>query len=332
MEKKIVLLDPSIKSNGKTSPNLGDIIIYEAVKEMLSEVFPGNSLIRISTHEQITEAHKILIKESDLTFVGGSNLLTSHILTFDRLVPSKKRFFHFFPGFKNIIPIGVGWSSYNGKPDFHTRKYYKNIFNKKINISVRDSYTKNKLLSAGIKNVINTGCPTLWNIKNTIPQKFNNVLEDILFTLTDYHPNIAADNKLLETLIKYKKKRLIFFPQGPADLDYLQSLDIYKNNKAHFNLLPYDFEEFKIYTSNNTFNYIGTRLHCGIRCMQLQQPGLIIGIDNRALEIANDTLIPVVERNDFESIDTWLGGGQVFKTQTTIPHNEINRWKAQFKD
>ncbi len=332
MIKKIALLDPSMKSNGKTSPNLGDIIIYESVKEMLSEVFPGHSLVRISTHEQITRAHKILINQSDFTFVGGSNLLTSHILAFDRLVPSKKRFFHFFPGFKNVVPVGVGWSSYIGEPDFHTRKYYKNIFHRKINLSVRDSYTKNKLQSSGIKNVVNTGCPTLWNIKNRIPQKFNHSLEDILFTLTDYHPDEVADNKLLETLIRYKNKRLVFFPQGPADADYLQSLSVYRDNSTQFYLLPYNFEEFKNYTANNEFNYIGTRLHCGIRCMQLQQPALIIGIDNRAVEIANDTLIPVVKRNDVETIETWMKGGQIFNTQTTIPHHEISRWKAQFKD
>ena len=54
--------------------------------------------------------------------------------------------------------------------------------------SVRDEYTKDMLERIGIKNVINTGCPTMWSLTEEhckqIPIKKSN---SVVFTITDYN-------------------------------------------------------------------------------------------------------------------------------------------------
>jgi hypothetical protein len=314
----IVLLDPSIRDNNLPSYNLGDIIIYESVKKFLDEKYPDAEIIRISSHQKILDAQKKLIKNADMSFVGGSNILTSNILTFDRMVPSKKRFFHFFPGFRNIITIGVGWSKYDQIPSFHTKVYYRNIL------------SKENFHSMGLNKVINTGCPTIWSLQNRLPLNFDHSYKTTLFTLTDYCRDEDNDNKLIEIILKNTDGKYYFFQQGPRDREYLESLSSYKKNAAMFELLPYDYQIFTNFVNNTRFNFIGTRLHSGIKCMQSNNPALIIGVDNRAIEMHKDFKLPVVKRGEHEKVLKWIGGDMIFLEPLNIDKDAIQNWTNQF--
>ena len=76
-------------------------------------------------------------------------------------------------------------------------------------------------------------------------------------------------------------------------------------------------------------DFIGTRLHGGIRALQHSCRALIIGIDNRATELAKDINLPVVAMDDPENLSMALKNG--WEISVTLPEKNIATWKSQFQ-
>ena len=76
---------------------------------------------------------------------------------------------------KNTILLGAGWREYEKSVNLYTKYFWKTVLDKRYLHSVRDNYTKARLRKMGIGNVINTGCPTMWNLTpefcSTVPEK-----------------------------------------------------------------------------------------------------------------------------------------------------------------
>jgi polysaccharide pyruvyl transferase WcaK-like protein len=53
-------------------------------------------------------------------------------------------------------------------------------------------------------------------------------------------------------------------------------------------------------------DYVGTRLHAGIRALQKGRRALIISVDNRATEIGRDTHLPIVERKNMSCLEAMI--------------------------
>jgi hypothetical protein len=326
----IILIDPALKTNeGLVSDNLGDCVISESTKKILAEIFPTKELVLISPHVPFSSKEKKLINDSVFTFVGGTNILTSDIRHFPRLSPKKTKGFYLYPGIKNLILIGAGWSQYDSKPDWATVVYYKHIFHKRIKHSLRDTYTLKKLNDARIKNCLFTSCPTTWELDIKLENQFNENYP-VLCTLTDYNKDTNADTELLKKISTVTSLPIYFFPQGSEDISYLKSLQFYKDNTSKFKLLPRDYNEFKSFIESMDVNYIGTRLHAGIKCLSRKIPSLIIGIDNRALEMRKDLNLPVIKRSELRYIDVWLEGNH--ETIIKLPQQNIADWKKQFSN
>jgi polysaccharide pyruvyl transferase WcaK-like protein len=330
MKNYIALLDPSLMdNNGTLSFNLGDVIIYEAISKFLKQAFADKEIIRISTHAEFDRREINLIKGADFAFVGGTNLLTSDIRHFPRFTPRKRKFFYLFPKFKNAILFGAGWNRYEKRPDLFSSIYYNNVLNKKYFHSVRDGYSQEQLKKAFIRNTLNTSCPTTWELNPDFENRFNPVADTILFTITDYAPNPESDAQLINLLLKSESKHLFFFPQGRNDIHYLQSIDSYKKNKSRIFLLDHNYDAFINFVDHTHFNYVGTRLHAGIRCLSAGNPALIISIDNRTTEIGKDIRLHVAPRNDFRRISKWIH--EEYKpAPLKLPVENIQKWKMQF--
>lgn len=316
--KTITVLDTSIATT-----NLGDEIIVDGVKKELSEMFEDSSMfLSVPTHEKISHHSRKIINTSMYSFVAGTNLLNSKY----RLIRPRSWKLNLFDAFivNNVILMGVGWGDYQGDVHPLARYFYKQVLDPKAIHSVRDDYTKKKLESIGISNVVNTGCATMWKLTPehclTIP---TGKAQNVVFTLTDYSKDPIKDQKLIDILEK-NYKRVFFWIQGRKDLDYIQSL-VYKNIEfIGPSLNSYD----KILESNLDLDYVGTRLHAGIRAMQKKRRTIIIGIDNRALEKKKDFNINVVERKDIETIESIINNK--LNTKLTLDFNKINEWKNQF--
>ncbi len=318
--ESIVILDTSIATN-----NVGDEIIMDAVNNQLYNVFTDSMFVKLPTHEIIYKTGISLIRKSDQAFLGGSNILYSAM---DKYKQWKIMLWQSFFVKEKITLLGVGWRDYQGSPNWFTKFLLKNILSKKIKHSVRDSYTEKFLKDLGFNNVINTSCPTMWELTeehcSQIPLEKS---ENVIFTLTDYNQDIEQDTFLIQTLLDHYQN-VYYWVQGKKDLSYLQSLktnvDITKINIISPNLRSYDD-----FLSHYDCDYIGTRLHGGIRAIQKRKRAIIIGIDNRALEKQKDFNLHVIERKYLKAeLLQRINSG--FKTQIKLPLDNINTWKKQF--
>ncbi|MEJ0000264.1 MAG: polysaccharide pyruvyl transferase family protein [Verrucomicrobiota bacterium] len=83
--------------------------------------------------------------------------------------------------------MGVGWWQYQDPPDWRSWFLWMAALSWRHLHSVRDEYTRSKLAAMGLRNVINTGCPTMWPFldfdQSTIPVT---KAENALLMLTDY--------------------------------------------------------------------------------------------------------------------------------------------------
>ena len=77
-------------------------------------------------------------------------------------------------------------------------------------------------------------------------------------------------------------------------------------------------------------DYVGTRLHGGIRALQKNIRTIIIGVDNRALEKKKDFHLPVIDRNEIEDLEYLIQ--KDYKLDIKLPNDNINKFKKSFLD
>lgn len=332
VNNKVTLFDPSLWTNeGERSINLGDVIIHEAVEKYLKSIFSYSEITRISSHR--IPSSKLLkeARKSSFVFFGGTNALSSDLKQYNQWklpVPNRLAWPFKFP-VNDMILMGVGWWQYQNSPTKYTRAFYKRVLTHKYVHSVRDSYTLLKMKQLGFENVVNTGCPTMWELNGLNIAARVGRPENCLFTLTDYMRNPGADDKIIEIILNGYKGKIFFFPQGSLDLEYIASLGNYQKHCARIMIINRTFEDYVATLADNDVDYIGTRLHAGIKALQLNKNALILSVDNRAIEISNDTGLPVVSRNEIEKISLWIAGQKMFD-EIRMPVGEIERWKMQF--
>lgn len=315
--RKVLLFNPGVGSLNK-----GDEIISDAVTNNIDFCLQNNFVTSISTHTPLNYTYVKHLKNYDLKFVCGSNLLMGKMNGLFRqwdITPLS------ISAVKECILVGVGWWQQNDKPNLYTKWLYRKILNKNYLHSVRDEYTKKMLESIGVKNVINTGCCTMWGFTkefcNQIPTKKS---DDAIFTITDYNEDEENDSLMIKTIIK-NYKNVYFWPQGEKDYDYILKLGF--NNEVKF--INSDLKSYDDFLSKHDCDYIGTRLHGGIRALQHKKRSIIISIDNRAREKKKDFNIPCIERNEMSNLNKMINSS--FKTEINIPIENINKWKSQFE-
>lgn len=323
--KKIIFFNTEI-----SSLNIGDKIIMESCYRSLKKLFKDSFFVDIPTHIILNKKDFWIMEENKYMFVCGTNLLRGMKLfsfknqwkigcLFLRYLLKKK--------INNVVLVGVGWTSYK----YARISFLEKIFLRKLLInghihSVRDEYTKCKLNEIGIKNVINTGCITTWDLTKehcrSIPTKKN---EKVIVTLTDYDKNYEKD-KLLFEIIDKNYKKIYFWPQGVGDIKYIN--DLLKNNNINYEIISPNYESYCEFLKNNECDYIGTRLHGGIKALQMLKRTIIIGIDNRALEMKKNNL-PVIARDKIKmELEAKINSN--FITEINILEQEIKEWKKQF--
>lgn len=313
--KKIVLYNPAI-----SSLNIGDEIIAKSCKQNLDKIFNNDMYIEISTHLPVNNSYLKRIKDVRHSFVLGSNLLMPKLDARFRQWDIKMWNVEYM---KPVILMGVGWNKYSTKTTTYTKNLYKRLLSDKYLHSVRDIYTEQKLKEIGINNVINTGCPSFWELTKehckSIPKSKAN---KVVFTLTDYKRDFVKDKKLLE-ILKRNYKEVLFWIQGSDDYEYFKQI----NTNNNIQIIPPKLEEFDKILKTNV-DYIGTRLHGGIRAIQHKCRSIILAVDNRATELNKNYNIPVIQRNDINNLENVINNELV--TDILLPSENIEKWKKQF--
>ncbi len=312
----ITILDTSISST-----NIGDEIIMEAVGRQLAPALSGAYVNRVASHETMSGKSRGMIGGSDHVIAGGSNLLSSHAAfrSVWKLSPLAARLG------RKFVMMGVGWYHDQGPPDPYTAWLYRSIFSRDRVHSVRDSYTKKKLEGLGFSNVLNTGCPTLWELPADVNERTpHEKAPNVITTLNTYMKDRDADAALL-ALLQSKYERVFAWVQTYADQDYLKRLFPGVELIAP-NLASYD----AMLASDIALDYVGNRLHAGIRALQKGRRAVIIEIDNRAREMGRDFKLPTVPRDDFGRLERMIHGP--LETEIALPRADIERWLAQWTD
>lgn len=317
--QKIGIMDPTIGTS-----NQGDFIIKDAVNKQLGPLFPNTFFTNYPS--QLHRGLDTLLQQRDnerILFVAGTNLLSSNMDFYYqwKVGPMDVRFLK-----NRYVLFGVGWWQYQETPNAYSRWLYQNVLSQEYIHAVRDSYTANKLQEAGIKNVVNTTCPTLWDMTpercRAIPTRR---ATDVVTTLTYYHKHVQHDRQLLDQLLKNYRDVYVWI-QGVKDLEYLRELN-YDTNDRIIAVDP-SLSAYDALLSQPDIDYIGTRLHAGVRALQHGNRMLILAVDNRALEISRDTNLNVIPREEVDQIASFIDGD--YETMIHLPQQTIDRWRSQF--
>lgn len=326
MYNTVFLFDTSIATE-----NLGDYIIMNAVKKQLQEMLPHSFFVSSATHDTLGKEAKKWNKKAKYSFIGGTNLLTNRFIGRNH---SQWKYGFRDLQVKNSIGVGLGWQSYHEYNNILNlpfklaqQELYKYSLSHEYAHSVRDSYTQKRLAEFGIES-INTSCVTMWDLtEEHLAQIPAGKADTVITTITNYCKTpeyIQMYEKLLDTLLNsYQHVKL--WIQAKEDFDIFNQLNVKNLKKIEFispNLNAFDNE------LTQRVDYIGTRLHAGIRALQYKNRSLIIELDNRAHEIAKDTNLPTLDYRKINKLEEFIDCPQDMDIH--VPFDNIKRWKEQF--
>ncbi len=313
VERSFTLIDTSIAAS-----NLGDSIIMEAVRHELSDLLSQVRCFTVASHERMTRISRSLIRQSAFSLVGGTNLLSSRmwIRCPWKLTP--------FDGVlcRRIVLMGCGWYQFQRRPDAYSRWLLRSILSPTHVHSVRDSYTQQMLKSIGVTRVLNTGCPTLWSLS---PERLRSVPMEkghaVLTALNTYFPAPKLDRALLQLLCRSYAK-VYFWLQNPADYPYARQFGL---RLVYLDPTLKALDE--LLSGEAGIDYIGNRLHAGIRALQHGVRSLIVEVDNRAHMMGVDFGLPTVARADLGCVASWIERSSPLVLR--VPQAAIAEWKRK---
>lgn len=313
----VLLYDPAV-----SSLNIGDHIISDSCARELAPLLDESFVVRVSSHLPVSR-YLSYIGRIDHRFVCGSNLLRGRM-------NARFRQWDVTPRWSGLVGpavlLGVGWWQYGDEPNAYTKWLYRRILSDDVTHSVRDEYTAGFLRAMGF-SVLNTSCPTMWRLDE---QHCRSVPVDrassVVTTVTDYSKDPVRDRAMLFSLADLYRDVHVWV-QGAGDLQYLDTLDL---PWLRFELVGPTLEKFDAVLEAGDVDYVGTRLHAGIRALQHGRRSLIIGVDNRAAEKHKDFNVPYLPREEIARLGEVLSGQ--LTTAIRIPLERIAEWRAQFPE
>lgn len=238
--------------------NAGDYLIKYRAKKLFSILRPDRKIIDFDGWKPLSDQDLSVVNESKaLILVGGPALQ-------NRMYP---RVYGLRKNLDDIkVPImmmGVGWYSksgrwedtYNYKLDENSLRLLKKIADSGFLSSVRDYHTLNTLQNFGIKNVLMTGCPALYEA-DQINQVFSfpNEIKKIGYSLgVSMNTSENMKRQMKQVLITLKDmfpdaEVVTVFHHSIAE-DYLQTDGATKKlYKTHL--------QFKDWLEENDFAYV----------------------------------------------------------------------------
>ena len=319
-KRTVGLIDPALEQGGQWDINLGDQIISESVVKILEQSCGLKLVVRVPSLRKLQKQELVALNDCDYVIVGGTNLLSSNMNKYRQWLIGLYDSFYL----KQVILLGVGWWQYQPLPNLYTRLLLRRVLSSTEFHSVRDNYTKSKLASLGIKNILNTSCPTLWDLtpelQKGVPKKKG---ANVVTTLTSYKKSPEEDRELLQVL-RRNYREVFLWAQGDEDGNYAREM-LHDIKILSFGLSGYD----RFLLEQDDIDYIGTRLHAGIRAVQMKKRSLILSVDNRAKEMGRDTNLKTMDRGDTIEMEKWIHSDHI--TDIRVPFDDIAKWIEQFR-
>lgn len=327
--KIIGLIDPSIASF-----NLGDKIVAFYCRKILEDMFPDHFFIDLPAYIKNDERIQEIVNKSDHIFFLGTAPITKEITFRWPIIMDQYQ--------KKVVLMGVGFNNMN--PDnFNSiaKEVYLSNLSTKYKHSIRDTYSEFRIAGGIGLGAINTSCPTLWNLCSELKttklnyKKTNNVV----FTVNSSRGDLEKDSEILK-ILHFEYERILFYPQTPNDLAYLQKCISIIRNKyfvdCNISIIKPTLNSLNDFYSKNSkyCNYVGARLHGGIHCLNFDMKTVIISVDQRATTIRANTGLPVLTYDELAVKGDELLISAIrseFIDEITLPVDKITEWKNQFK-
>lgn len=315
--RQVVVLDTEMGGE-----NSGDRIIMQACGGVVRDLFGDIPLPHVATHYYDPELERI---GGAIKLLCGTNILYTHMADQRQWALP-----HDLANMRDVCLLGVGMSDIgvDDQMDSYTKWFYKSALSSTFLHSVRDEMTRQRLLDIGIDNVLNTACPTMWSLT---PELLSRVpkrkARHVLTSITDYCFSPDEDLAMLRILQQEYEKVTIWL-QGSHDLDWCLDKIV---GRGEFEMIGPDLEDLDKALRDPDLDYVGTRLHAGIRSLTRGHRTLVIAIDNRARQIGADTNLPTLERGlvDTGALERWINSPE--PVELSMPWDEIGAWKEQFR-
>jgi hypothetical protein len=255
--------------------NIGDLVIRDAILARLaaSQIFISEA---VPTHEQLPRAAAARLGAARTIIVGGSNLLSTRGRR-DTQWPLPRYAVDRLRG--KLVLCGVGWRVASMDPKDVGTSLWPQLLDPSALHSVRDGRAAAAMQHLGLRYTL-TGCPSLLYVPAALGPYDTSTA---VVTVTDYNPDLPRDIGLLHWA-ESRFPRVFLQPQNQRDADYaVESLGLDRSS-----VLPRDLDMFTSFLRRHRPVYVGTRLHGGIRAMQIGLPTVILGIDNRAVDLGSE--------------------------------------------
>jgi hypothetical protein len=232
----------------------------------------------------------------------------------------------------NVILFGVGttqlpFPSLKSKIAMVYSKYFwSKILNKEFSHAVRDKESVNLLNMLGLKNVKNLGCPSMWKLTREHARNIPKDKSDaVITTLNSKYP--SRDDFLLIKILSEKYREIYFWAQGYTDICYVKK--IVQNIRIPVKLIPPSLRAYDKFLNTHVVDYVGLRVHAGIRALQYKKRTLIIAIDKRAISWSKDFGLPVIPRPEVNMLRDIID--QPIDVRLRVPESEIKEFLINFR-
>ena len=125
-------------------------------------------------------------------------------------------------------------------------------------------------------------------------------------------------------IIKKNYKNVYFWPQGNGDWKYFNTLP----GAEKIEVINPNLKAYNQFLENEEADFIGTRLHGGMRALQNRHRTLIIGVDNRAQELHKDYGVPVLDDGNIDKLENLILSN--WSTDIKLPSDNIKLFLDQF--
>ncbi|MFX0108099.1 MAG: polysaccharide pyruvyl transferase family protein [Candidatus Hodarchaeota archaeon] len=273
--------------------NIGDFLIFNKCREMIQHHLNPDQILELKRTEDFGPHIESINQTDALIICGGPGYRTD-------FYPGTYPFLKYLDEFTiPILPLGLGWQ---GEPLFlpkrfrftpRSEKHIMRIHRKIPTSTTRDEITKSILNRVGIMNVINSGCPTLFDIekmKDNSPFSKPKEIDTIAVSMAQ-NPLLHSQNVDLITEISRRfpdVSKLALFHRGTSADAFTHKAEgesltrlVQQTEALGYEImdLSYDINRIEIYQEASF--HVGYRVHGHAFCVSQRIPSFLLWEDGR---------------------------------------------------
>ena len=310
----VTVADPSLGSW-----NVGDEVIANSALDVLRDGLAGYRVHRISTHVYPGLRPLRFIRASRCALVFGSNLLGPGVRSRRPLTPWRVTTLDATVNRGKYVLMGVGWITADRPWTRGVAAKTRALLSPELIHSVRDEHSAERLHEIGVDNHLLTGCPTTWKLDQVDVRRSRGERAVVALNGASDDPRFV---KRFAGLVADRYEQVAFFPQMPRDLTLVPHLP------RSWEVIGPNLWNLERALCQGEVDYLGTRLHAGIRAMQLGVRAFIVQTDHRAGSVCSVVQLRTFTKDELDEVGDLVDTD--FENRAIPPRETINRYLAQF--